>query len=284
MGKPFIGFSFNGVHSSELGIVRVSDGSRYNENLLPTLQDKTVQVPGGDGQYYFGSNYGAKQFSISFAFDNMTKENLRELKKTFGTKDLGRLIFDEASDRYYMAKVSGTPTLKFICFEETVGGQKVDIYKGEGTVQFSCYYPFAKSKNTHSLAPTKGNSGIEGTNNGDLSADWVAYYPLTIASDISILISNSEKTSCTIRITKPEAKQWGEKEKEKDTYISVNSKTNLIEGWTGELNASTDTLVRSGNLYNEYLTSGSFAGLPTGQFTFNGGADLARLEYQDIYY
>jgi len=33
----FISFSFNGVHSSELGITRTSDGSRYNENLLPTI-------------------------------------------------------------------------------------------------------------------------------------------------------------------------------------------------------------------------------------------------------
>jgi hypothetical protein len=33
----YIGFSFNGVHSSELGIVRTSEGSRFNENLLPTI-------------------------------------------------------------------------------------------------------------------------------------------------------------------------------------------------------------------------------------------------------
>jgi len=33
----FLGFTFNGVHSSELGLTRVSDGSRYNENLYPTI-------------------------------------------------------------------------------------------------------------------------------------------------------------------------------------------------------------------------------------------------------
>jgi hypothetical protein len=35
--QDFIGFTFNGKHSSELGIVRTSDGSRFNENLLPTI-------------------------------------------------------------------------------------------------------------------------------------------------------------------------------------------------------------------------------------------------------
>ena len=69
----YIGFTFNGVHSSELGIVRTSDGSRFNENLLPTIQDKTVQVPGGDGMYHFGSFYTQKQFPISYAFDALSK-------------------------------------------------------------------------------------------------------------------------------------------------------------------------------------------------------------------
>jgi hypothetical protein len=33
----YVGFTFNGRHSSSLGIVRISDGSRFNENLLPTI-------------------------------------------------------------------------------------------------------------------------------------------------------------------------------------------------------------------------------------------------------
>ena len=41
----YMGFTYNNRHSSDLGIVRTSDGSRFNENLLPTMQDKTVQVP-----------------------------------------------------------------------------------------------------------------------------------------------------------------------------------------------------------------------------------------------
>jgi hypothetical protein len=33
----YIGFQFNGVHSSELGIIRTSNGSRFDEGLLPTI-------------------------------------------------------------------------------------------------------------------------------------------------------------------------------------------------------------------------------------------------------
>jgi hypothetical protein len=35
--SDYIGFTFNGVHSSELGIKRTSEGSRFNESLLPTI-------------------------------------------------------------------------------------------------------------------------------------------------------------------------------------------------------------------------------------------------------
>jgi hypothetical protein len=56
LGLDFLAFSFNGKHSwDDFGIYRVSDGNRYNENLSPTLTDKTAEVPGGDGMYYFGT-------------------------------------------------------------------------------------------------------------------------------------------------------------------------------------------------------------------------------------
>lgn len=139
--EPFVGFSYNGKHSSELGIKRVSDGSRFNENLLPTIQDKTVQVPGGDGTYYFGSYYTQRQFTVSFVFDSLTEYQLSQLKKLFGDKKIHDLIFDETPYKIYSAKVTGTATIKHIPFDETVTRR---VYKGEGTVQFTCYNPYAR--------------------------------------------------------------------------------------------------------------------------------------------
>ena len=54
----FLGFSFAGKHSwDDFGLIRTSDGDRYNENLAPTMNDKTAEVPGGDGMYFFGSTH-----------------------------------------------------------------------------------------------------------------------------------------------------------------------------------------------------------------------------------
>ena len=139
----YMGFTYNNVHSSDLGIVRVSDGSRFNENLLPTMQDKTVPVPGGDGSYFFGSYYTQRQFNISFAFDDLTEEQLARIRSHFGDKQIYDLIFDEAPYKVYSAKVTGTATLKYIPFAEGATGR---LYKGEGTIQFTCFYPFARCR------------------------------------------------------------------------------------------------------------------------------------------
>lgn len=142
----FVAFSFNGKHSYEdFGIVRVSEGSRYNENLSPTLADKTAEVPGGDGTYYFNTQHKQKVFNISFAFDGMSEAKLREMKQWLNGKDMADLWFAEAPYKVYTAKVTGTPQMKYVCFdqynEET--GKTERVYKGEGSVTFTAYWPYA---------------------------------------------------------------------------------------------------------------------------------------------
>ena len=138
----YVGFTFNNVHSSSLGIVRTSEGSRFNESLLPTIQDKTVQIPGGDGMYYFGSYYTQRQFNISYAFDSLTEQQLSRIKAVFGDKKPHWLIFDEAPYKAYLAKVTGSASIKHIPFAE---GATNRVYKGEGSIQFTAYEPFARS-------------------------------------------------------------------------------------------------------------------------------------------
>lgn len=140
----FIGFTYKRKHSvRDLGIYRTNDGGdRYTDNLIPTLTDKTVDVPGGDGQYLFNSFYKSRAFTINFAFDSMTETQLRTLRQVFNGKDVSELIFDETPYKAYDAKVTGTPQLKMLCFDAP-GGKRV--YKGEGSVQFTCYNPFAHS-------------------------------------------------------------------------------------------------------------------------------------------
>lgn len=138
----YLGFTFDGVHSSDLGIVRISDGNKYNENLTPTFSDITATVPGLDKTYYFGSNFTQATATIKFSFDSLTDTQIRKLKRLFSQKEPKDLIFDEAPYKVYNAKPQSVPTLSYLCFDEN----EQRICKGEGTITFVAYSPFARSR------------------------------------------------------------------------------------------------------------------------------------------
>lgn len=137
----FIGFSFNGYHCVEdLHIIRVSDGSRYKENLTPQIQEYTGQHAGIDGAFLTGVQHRQKTFDIQFAFDGLTQEQIWDIQWAFLGDDIHDLWFDEYPYKVWDAKVTGQPQLQVIPFDNGSGGI---LYKGEGTVQFTAYYPYA---------------------------------------------------------------------------------------------------------------------------------------------
>ena len=206
MGE-FTGFSFGDWHSTdpETGVVvyRVSGGDRYEEELHPEIKDRTAEVPGVNGEYYFGSDYGTKTFDIEIAFDHLTEIQFKKLRKVFGTKEIKQLIFDECPYKYYMAKLESPVELSYVCFDErtyiddgsrgtgikdrelrTLSDTTSRIYKGEGKMTFVCYFPFAKS--TFKVLPEQGEAYYEGSeewavSSGILSAEnYILYDTYTI--------------------------------------------------------------------------------------------------------
>ena len=173
----YTGFIFNGKTSEELGITRVSDGSRYNEQLLSQLKDTTVDPEGMDGVLFFNTFYKTRTITLNVAFDTLTETQLRQLRQTFNGRQPAELIFYERPYKVYNAKVTGTSEIKFIPFDErlvstgssytlpandpirkalgalegdngvraekVMAQNPVRIYKGEGTITLSAFTPFA---------------------------------------------------------------------------------------------------------------------------------------------
>jgi phage-related protein len=162
----FIAFSFGNFDSKEIGIYRTIN-NRHNIELAPPMQDITAEVPGGDGQYYFGTFHKPKIFNIDFAFDRLTESGLVTLKKAFMGKELKQLCFAERENAVYMAKVTGSPAIKVIPFDDE---NNETIYKGEGNIQFTAYWPYAKDKNSTIKTGTISSNSISFglTNIGDL--------------------------------------------------------------------------------------------------------------------
>lgn len=293
LSGDFIGFTFNGVHSSDMGIIRTSDGSRFNENLLPASTDKTVQIPGGDGTYYFGSNYTQRQIPISIATDELTETQFRQLKQWLGDKQIHPLVFDEAPYKTYMVKTSSIPTLKFICFDNITknnGEMTVNrVYKGEGSLQFIAYFPFARCTKKYLSEYTDSNKeewasasglltkqgGYDGTgaeiklyNPGDVETDFFAYYARTSLKRLTKIYINSNILNF----------DFSNNDNVIDTYIRINSKANLIEGCD-------ENFKPTGTLYNKFITSGDFFKIPTGENQLlSVGANCVKIEYDYLYY
>ena len=137
MRGDFTGFSFNGFHTEDLGLVRVSNGDRYDDHIFPDIEDKTVEITGNDGKYYFGSNFKQKTFSIEVAFDKLTEENFRKIHTIFSTREIVPLIFDEEPYKIYYGKVQDSPEFHYICFDQDLTEEeKNDIIEKGGEVEW----------------------------------------------------------------------------------------------------------------------------------------------------
>lgn len=295
----FTGFWFNGTHSSLYNIIRISGGSRYQENLLPSISDQTVQVPGRDETYYFGTYYTQRTFSISFAFDSLTEQKFRNMRKWLNSKQMGLLTFDETPYKSYQVKVSDSGNIQYICFGET-GEER--IYKGEGTIQFIAYYPFgicskkyfdlyldnnkeewkesAHLLNSQGSYDAKNSKNILIYNPGDLETDFKAYYQFTGNSlELnSIYISSSALTLGQLNFSGDITKKGN------DVYLKIDSETELLEGCD-------ENKEPTGNLYNEYITTGEFFKIPTiddnntsNTHFVTDGANCVELDYNYLYF
>lgn len=136
----YVGFTFNGIHSSQFGLYSVSSSNRYSRDLLHATNDISADAIGIDGSYYFGTSFKPSTFVFSLAFDSVTEQELREISRwLYCSGEIAPLILDEIPYIQYYVKVSGNPQIKFLTFEDATLAR---VYKGEASVTFTGYDPF----------------------------------------------------------------------------------------------------------------------------------------------
>lgn len=139
----FLGLTFNGRHSSEFNLTVVSPSDRTIDSLFADFEDQNLEVNGRDGAYYFGTKIKTKQVTVTFAFNELTSENKRDIITWLNPKIISKLIFDEAPYKYYYVKLANAPSFSFIPFEKTEGTIKTHIFKGELAINFISMDPYS---------------------------------------------------------------------------------------------------------------------------------------------
>lgn len=377
----FLGFTFAGIHSSELNIIRTSGGDRFDEQMTPEIRDISVEVPGMNGEYFFGSTYGTRTFEIEIAFDSLTEAQFRKLRQLYGRKQIGELIFDERPYKKYLVKIESPIELSYICFDESKrqaatepsdgirrttriemepviddvtgeviineetgepmmrevvyrdvekiypyikNGSTERIYKGEGTINFIAYYPFAKSaykqlpstEEESSWAISSGilklseyanfdiynnTTGVINIYNaGDISTGFRLYFPsAATGSEITLTYKSNASLSQLTAILKlepivlkPNSKNDNQ-ELVYDIGFIIDTNNGLILGVSdiGYDIAGNAIYTTSGNIYNEYVDSGYFFKLEPNldktdgaTLQIEGGVEGIKIFYDYLYF
>lgn len=156
MDNAFIAFAYGDWHSigSTAGaeFYRVSNGGKYEIDLIPTLNDTFKDDEGRNGQVWLGSTHKNRTFKVDFAFKNMTPGQMNSLKSAFSHNQVKELVFAELPFKAYDAKVTGTPVIKAVPFD----GENGLVFHGEGTINFTCYQPYAHT-------PREGIWNVDGS-------------------------------------------------------------------------------------------------------------------------
>lgn len=303
----FISFTYNGVYSTDLGVVRVSTSNRYNDTLVPTAKEKTVEVPGGDGTYFFGSYYTQRPLTIDVAFDSVTEDQIRLMRATFGDRRPHELIFSDEPYKVYYAVSTGAPQIKYIPFNnyEVNSSNPPRVYKGEGTFTFTCYEPFAHCKNEYkyldqwqvgqqcipswyhynnkaewnlsaNLLETQGEYDTFSTPAGSTTSSLKLYNPGDIEADFQLIIEFDQNDSITlgaIKVTNGQGDLSGYNITLKTTSITKkgNDASIRFDSKTNLIEGLDSYGARTGNLYNEVLNATSWFKIPcdtTGAYNF----------------
>ena len=238
---PFLGFTFCGVHSSDLNIVRFNSGNRAEAPITPVFKDTTVDRVGRDGKYYFTTQNQQQTFNVNFAFDNINEENLRKLRQTYNSKAVGPLIFDETPFKQYTAKLSQQAKISYIAFDvermkdytrldkQHLYGQKDAtihndrVYKGDGSLQFVCFEPYAK-------APYKYLNQYEEEMNAIYGLGYT--YDFDEWLDASNILTYQKMKSLGFNMLDQavmQSKSWGNAPSANDPSVSLHE-VNYVEG------------------------------------------------------
>lgn len=318
---PFLGFTFCGEHSSNFKIVRINSSNKGTMPLTPEFNDTTVERINSDGTFYFSTRNTELNFSVDFAFDDLTEVDLQGLRRFLSPKQYGELIFDETPYKKYIGKLKQAANLDYIAFDQDLlpslsyqsrpelGADPTEeerrqwlremktltnqlygpnlkehnerIYKGEGSLEFVCYYPYAVApyQTIEEYEDKLLGNGYSNLNEWRaasriMSQEEYRTYNLDISNNESTQLNNVGDIDSPLFFDFVLENGGGE-----DNYIEIRLdennglliKTTLLENKKTYYFDSEKKLIKDedGNLINYVIIAGDFFNVPVGIHTLS---------------
>lgn len=142
-----IGFTFNNKHSSTLGVIFKSQ----NRTITPAKRKNQYYVTGKDGYVDYGDETFENRFitvDINLLTNNMADLRAKARDVAYWLSGSGNLIFDDESDKAYVAKVFEAIDLEQL------------TTTGKSTIVFECE-PFAQTPNFNQVIRTNVSPNTE---------------------------------------------------------------------------------------------------------------------------
>jgi predicted phage tail component-like protein len=152
-----LGFTFDGTHSSDFDIISKS----INRPILAALRRKELTIPGRHGNYNFtGNTYENKIIEVEIKYIGTSFSELRNRARSLAawlssTGAYKQLIFDDETDKYYLAKLYSQVSLQ-------------NLFRiGQANLTFDCYpFAYSTSESSFSVEITEDDQEFTITNNG----------------------------------------------------------------------------------------------------------------------
>jgi hypothetical protein len=92
LSKAFISFTFGDKKIEDFGLIATTVDNRLNRENLPDHEDYTTEYRMLHGQFYWGSNYKARELTLTLATDSMTQYQLDAFKQWFEPGEIRELV------------------------------------------------------------------------------------------------------------------------------------------------------------------------------------------------
>lgn len=164
----FLDFSFGGKWIDEFNLMAYCKDSTMNRSGSAPFSDLTSSYDIMDGQYYHGTHYEPFKLSLDLISDGIDEQVLQNFLYWFAGGKTRELVLAEHPNRAIMARVSETPELQVLPFEQkiniTMGGLEyttsTTLYKGTISLNFIADEPFWYSKQNILFYNSTANQGI----------------------------------------------------------------------------------------------------------------------------